>query len=159
MKPGPKPTPVEKRFWAKVNKNGENGCWVWTASCDKSGYGWIGINGKMVAAHRVSLNLIGVAIESGMFVDHVCHNPSCVNPDHLRLTGYNGNNRNQKKNNRNTSGFKGVSRYAGPKGGWRAYINYNNKHIHLGLFPTAEDAHKAYCEAAVKLFGEFANFG
>lgn len=33
------------------------------------------------------------------------------------------------------------------------------KKIHLGLFESPSEAHLAYCEAAKKLHGEFANFG
>ncbi len=35
-------------------------------------------------------------------------------------------------------------------------IRLQGKNYHLGMFDTPEEAHKAYCEAAVKLHGEFA---
>lgn len=36
-----------------------------------------------------------------------------------------------------------------------AQIQINKKRIHLGYFDTAEQAHKAYCSASMKLHGEF----
>lgn len=40
---------------------------------------------------------------------------------------------------------------------YRAAIKIDKKkRLHLGYFATPEEAHKAYCEAALKYFGEFA---
>lgn len=58
----------------------------------------------------------------------------------------------------NKSGFKGVCRHK-KNNNFVASIGVDNKNIHLGCFSTAEEAHAAYCEAATKLFGAFANFG
>lgn len=60
------------------------GCWVWTATLDRHGYGtfWLGRN---VGAHRASLLLHGIELPAGMDVDHLCRNPACVNPSHLEV--------------------------------------------------------------------------
>jgi hypothetical protein len=58
----------------------------------------------------------------------------------------------------NTSGLKGA--YLAKDGKrWRSQINIDGKMRSLGHFSTPEEAHKAYCEAAAKLHGEFFNKG
>src|SRR5574343_717948 len=52
-------TPLEQRFLKYVNKKSDNDCWEWIGSCDSKGYGKIldeggAVNGKLLAAHRVS---------------------------------------------------------------------------------------------------------
>jgi hypothetical protein len=81
---------IETRFWAKVNKNGANGCWLWTASAiGKAQHGQFTfrIPGRQVHvyAHRVSYELAFGPIENGLNVCHHCDVPRCVNPDHLFL--------------------------------------------------------------------------
>jgi len=68
------------RFWEKVDKTGE--CWNWLAYKDKDGYGQIGLNGKMRRTHRVSW-IIANGRNPELLILHKCHNPSCINPNHL----------------------------------------------------------------------------
>lgn len=74
-----------ERFWSKVDKNGANGCWNWTASCVQDGYGAFRIDGTTVRAHRFSLEIaIGRPIAEGLQALHRCkQNRKCVNPAHL----------------------------------------------------------------------------
>lgn len=65
--------------------NRETGCWEWQCSKNHKGYGWIRIDGKSRKAHRVYYEKYKGKIPSGYQLDHVCNNPSCVNPDHLVL--------------------------------------------------------------------------
>lgn len=65
----------------------------------------------------------------------------------------NGANRGLPANN--TSGYKGVS-YRPDRDKWFAKIEVNKQQKYLGSFSTAEDAARAYNEAALKHFGEYA---
>lgn len=87
----PATRPLEERFWAKVDKNGpvmprmKTRCWVWTASTDGCGYGWIGLGpGRGLGkAHRLSFEMHNGGIGEERCVLHHCDNPPCVRPDHL----------------------------------------------------------------------------
>lgn len=80
-----KGTPVQ-RFWAKVNKGKPEDCWLWTAAANRDrGYGVLGINGRVVYAHRFSYELHRSLIPKGLQVRHSCDTPRCVNPAHLSL--------------------------------------------------------------------------
>lgn len=62
---------------------------------------------------------------------------------------------NKSKLSTNKSGYKGVS-LKKKSGRWVAQISYRGKKMFLGYHDTPEEAYKAYCEAAIKLHGEFA---
>jgi hypothetical protein len=76
---------LAERFWEKVAKG--DGCWLWTASKDRSGYGQIGVKTEKgfrpVKAHRIAWQLTHGAVAPGQHVLHQCDTPSCVRPDHL----------------------------------------------------------------------------
>jgi len=59
-------------------------CWWWTGCIDKDGYGVSAIKQKKLPAHRVSWLLHNGDIKDGHYILHTCHNPSCVNPLHLK---------------------------------------------------------------------------
>lgn len=78
------PTDVETRFWSKVNKT--SGCWEWTGKqWNKTWYGVFWLNGRNHGAHRIAYELSVGPIPPGLCVLHICDNPLCVRPDHLRL--------------------------------------------------------------------------
>lgn len=66
--------------------------------------------------------------------------------------------RNTGKRSTNKSGYKGVY-WRADMGTWRAAITIDYKRVSLGYFDTPEQAHAAYCKAALELHGDFANFG
>jgi len=82
-KSGPKPIPVEKRLWSKVEKT--RGCWFWTGQTNGAGYGLLLRDGRTRLAHRIVWELENGPIPEGNLVRHMCDNPACVNPAHLRL--------------------------------------------------------------------------
>ncbi len=76
----------EERFWAKVDKGGDDECWEWQASRHPVGHGYFMWNDKVSYAHRYSLELhLGRPVKEHAL--HRCDNPPCVNPNHL----YEGN--------------------------------------------------------------------
>lgn len=73
------------RFLQKINIT--KTCWIWIANIipNSGGYGlfW---NGKQnILAHRFSYSYFNGTIPDEKTIDHICNNPSCVNPLHLRL--------------------------------------------------------------------------
>lgn len=80
----PLPEWWESRFMTKVRVT-ESGCWEWTAYRGVYGYGHFGTYRprRTRIAHRVSYEVLKGAIPEGLQLDHLCRNPSCVNPDHL----------------------------------------------------------------------------
>lgn len=79
----PKPS-REELFWAKVNKNGSCGCWIWMAQRSKAGYGSFSADGgRPASAHRWCYELLVGPIPEGMQLDHLCRVRACVNPGHL----------------------------------------------------------------------------
>jgi len=59
------------------------GCIVWIGAADKRGYGKITLKGKTKLVHRVSYEHFVGEIPKGLEIDHLCRNPSCINPIHL----------------------------------------------------------------------------
>lgn len=58
-------------------------CWVWTGFKFK-GYGRLSLKGFTTEkAHRILYEFFKGPIPKGLETDHLCLNPSCVNPDHL----------------------------------------------------------------------------
>lgn len=70
-------------FWRQVDKNGPNGCWIWTGRQTHNGYGQYGK--RAIRAHRYALEFLGNKIPPGKIVIHKCDTPLCVNPDHLLI--------------------------------------------------------------------------
>jgi len=154
-KRGPKPKPVESRFWSKVYKRSPSECWIWIGPVRRGGYGAMEIEGKMVSAHRLAYEMHFGPIPDGFYIDHICRVQKCVNPSHLRPATPAENGYNRGRNSNSSSGLKGVS-WEPSRMKWRATIQANGKSTIVGRYETAELAHAAYCEAAKRLHGDFA---
>lgn len=106
---------------------------------------------KTLFMHRFIMN----ATDSE-HVDHKKGNVRDNRKSNLRLCGQHQNRMNRVLNKNSITGYKGVYN-SKTIGRFKAGIQVNRKQIHLGTFATAIEAAKAYNEAAVKYFGEFAN--
>lgn len=60
-------------------------CHIWQGSCDEHGYGhvWVPEARQVLGAHRVGYERERGPIPEGLWLDHLCRVPPCVNPDHL----------------------------------------------------------------------------
>jgi len=100
--------PPEIRFSRKVIIRQENDCWDFDGFHDQGGYGKFRYNGRQIAASRAAYIFYIGPIPIGMCVLHVCDNPGCVNPSHLKI-GTNLDNitdRNNKNRNAHPIGEK-----------------------------------------------------
>jgi hypothetical protein len=75
--------PVEDRFWRKVRVDPDTGCWVWLGAHHERGYGRFGADGATVYAHRWAYEHF-VGEPAGDVLMHLCDNPPCCNPSHLK---------------------------------------------------------------------------
>lgn len=82
---------LERRFWDKVQRRGEDECWPWIGSRDKrSGYGrlftWTAKGTRTFRlAHRIAYALKHRAVPANKLVMHSCDNKWCCNPKHLSV--------------------------------------------------------------------------
>ena len=70
-------------FQARSIPEPNSGCWLWSGHVGKDGYAKVVFRGRCSSASRVSYIAHHGEIDPGNEVDHLCHMPSCVNPDHL----------------------------------------------------------------------------
>ncbi len=73
-----------ERFWSKVDKRGDEECWMWRGAALGLGYGGFAVGGRNLYAHRVSLMLKTGEWPHNAATLHSCDVPRCVNPSHLR---------------------------------------------------------------------------
>lgn len=121
----------------------------WTAhqQCSKF-YAIASHCGNMIYMHRFLLNT-----PKGLHTDHVNGNTLDNRRCNLRIATCSQNIMNQALHTNSTSGYKGVTFYAGK---WRAKIMVDRYTVDLGRFFTIEEAALAYNRAALQYHGKFA---
>lgn len=160
--------PSAERVRELLDYNALTGGFLWRASpsrntpagsvagADCEGYRLIRVAGGRYKAHQLAWLYMTGEWPSRQ-VDHKDTNRSNNRWDNLRLATGSQNKANMGKRADNTSGFKGVRWYP-QTNRWVAQIGFQGKRKTIGYFKSPELAHVAYCEAADRLFGEFARF-
>lgn len=111
---------------------------------------------RNISLHReVMEDMLGRALEPREQVDHINGFGLDNRRENLRLATAAENGRNRKKSKNNTSGYKGVH-WDKHHRKWRAKIMINGRRLHLGHFADPADAARAYDNAAVLYYGDFA---
>ena len=117
-----------------------------------NGYYRLRVGGAQHYAHRVAWFMTFGTWP--LVIDHINGNPSDNRIANLRECSVRENCLNKRARKDSASGIKGV--YLCPHGKWKAVITVDKNSRYLGYFDTAEEARRAYDEAAVELHGEFA---
>lgn len=117
-------------------------------------YNWRLINGYVCTGKETTVFMHRLLTDApkGMVVDHINRNRLDNRRENLRVCTTRQNIVNSPC--RREGGYKGVSRHGK---GWAARIRIKGRLIHLGTFPTPEDAARAFDEAAVQEYGVYAH--
>ena len=161
------PLPSQARLKELLDYNEDTGEFRWKKPSsnrlkqgDKAGtkqdYIRIQIDGKIYQAQRLAWMYMTGEDPGKYEIDHRDENKYNNAFSNLRKATSSTNKMNVKTPKINSTGFKGVQKM---RNKYAAHICKNGKQYHLGVYKTPEEAHKAYCEAADKYFGEFANYG
>jgi len=121
-------------------------------SLSSDGYWHLRIDGKQYKAHRAAWLYVHGAFPKG-HLDHKNQIKTDCRIENLREATREQNLANQGSR-KSYSNLRGVY-WRKAMGKWGAQISRNRKHIHLGFFSTAEEAHAAWCVVAKQLDGEF----
>lgn len=127
----------------------------WHASLnDRSGP--YAVRGIVAGGKRTKERMHRRLLPTALAVDHVNGDPLDNRRSNLREATNAQNMRNRSGlDAHNTSGYRGVH-WRTDVQKWRAWIRVDGRGRHLGLFTSAVDAARAFDEAALEVFGDFA---
>lgn len=111
------------------------------------GYAIASIDRRMVRLHRIVIGAI-----PGQIVDHINRDPLDCRLANLRLCTVKQNSQNRSTVSK--YGYRGIKK---SRNSFEGRIRIDGRLLHLGCFPTPEQAARAYDAAARHYFGEFAN--
>lgn len=75
---------LPERMQIRLEPEPNTGCWIWIGA-NASGRGLMYYNGRQRYVCRVTFEMAkGSPIIPGYDIDHLCRNPTCANPGHLR---------------------------------------------------------------------------
>jgi len=113
-----------------------------------NGYRHVRVDGRQYLAHRIAF-LIMTGRWPADQLDHIDGIKTNNAWSNLREASNRMNQENQRRVQRsNTHGFLGVTRDGNR---WRAKIQVDGHHRHLGVYETPEEAHQAYLKAKREL--------
>lgn len=131
----------------------------WYTISSKSGYyamtkiKWPDGRRRVIGMHRLLMD-----DPPGRRVDHISRDTLDNRRQNLRAATDSQNKTNARLYRNNTTGFRGVRRWADPRlKPWYAQVSLHGKRHHLGSFVTMEEAIRAYDAAARALHGEYAS--
>lgn len=119
------------------------------------GYHCVKINGRKYLSHRV-IWMMYYGIWPQDQLDHINRIRTDNRIDNLREVNNQKNQFNRNIGCNNTSGTTGVS-FEEQNQKWHSRIGVNGQSLHLGYFPSKEDAITARLAAEIEYFGEFAS--
>ena len=123
-------------------------CWIWTGHVAPNGYGRF----KNKQAHRLSYEQAGNSIPNGMLLDHMCHTPLCVNPEHLRPVTRKQNAEHRIGANRTSkSGVRGVIWDKNHRK-WRGCVRHHGKQYWVKSSDDVKEVEQRLIELRNKLF-------
>jgi|SRR5665213_1695831 len=109
LKRDPKSFSIEDRLLLHSVEDPETGCRIWIGTKDQKGYGHFRVGGRkgyVTKAHRAVYEHKYGKLPTEVFVRHMCHNPACINIEHL-LPGSHQDNMDDMVNAGRQSKLKG----------------------------------------------------
>lgn len=163
-----KPLPTLARVKELLHYDPETGIFTWnvdraplakkgtkagTRQGGKYNYATVTIDNVIYLAHRIAWLYMTGCDPVGL-VDHINGDSTDNRFCNLRECTVQENQFNSKCRTHNKSGFKGVTTHKNGK--FSARLQCGGMNFYLGFFDSPEKAHKAYCDAAQKIAGQFA---